>query len=763
MRRADRQWGGFLNGAVPDPVPRPLESGPRRHAVLEVGSRPVAWRAWAAGRGAAAVLVLAALLSAGCSVAPVATTQAEVAQRVAQDRAGMFVGQEPVGGPMTYSEVAARALKYNLDVRLKAMEGALSIGQLDVAGWDMFPRVLANAGYVSRAPEDGSRTKTIETGFESLFHQTSSERTRSIANAEFSWNVLDFGVSYYRARQLADQVLIADERKRKVVQNIVADARNAYWRALGAQRLSGRIDALLQRSQESLDRARSVERQGLMSKPLVLAYQRALLDTILLLQYRRQELELSKQELAALMNLPPGTAFTLADVPMGPLPAVPVDLGRLEEAALARRPELREEDYRARITASEVRRAIVSALPGLSLDLSGRYDSNRFLLDNTWVDGGLRLSANLFKLASIPSITRANAAQQQVDETRRMAQAMAVMTQVRVASLRFGLSSAEYGQVTQSAGVDERILSYARSAFSARVEGELEVIRNEARALLSEYQRHIAYANAQAAWGRIYNSLGYDVETPAPQASVADVAAAIDRSLAQWQAAVFVPDPPRAQGQPATGESAPTSAQAARPAAAPDHAVGPAAAPDQAVRPVALPVEAARPATSPARPAPVPDAPGSAPQASVQPPSAPASASVPLSVAVAVVVDHAEPDTRAAIAQALRVALERNGLTALEVPAGGRVGAQAMRLQVLPSVAVSDTGGRRGTIVFRVLLADGRSGGTVRFDAPMTGPADGRAFARLAAAAVDASSVTLREWVDEHRASVPRLAAAARD
>ena len=321
MRRADRQWGGFLNGAVPDPVPRPLESGPRRHAVLEVGSRPVAWRAWAAGRGAAAVLVLAALLSAGCSVAPVATTQAEVAQRVAQDRAGMFVGQEPVGGPMTYSEVAARALKYNLDVRLKAMEGALSIGQLDVAGWDMFPRVLANAGYVSRAPEDGSRTKTIETGFESLFHQTSSERTRSIANAEFSWNVLDFGVSYYRARQLADQVLIADERKRKVVQNIVADARNAYWRALGAQRLSGRIDALLQRSQESLDRARSVERQGLMSKPLVLAYQRALLDTILLLQYRRQELELSKQELAALMNLPPGTAFTLADVPIRFAPA----------------------------------------------------------------------------------------------------------------------------------------------------------------------------------------------------------------------------------------------------------------------------------------------------------------------------------------------------------------------------------------------------------------------------------------------------------
>jgi outer membrane protein TolC len=494
-----------------------------------------------------ALVLLAAIVLAGCAITPTPATDAEVAKRVTEDRAKMFVDQEPVGGPLTYSEVAARALKYNLDFRLKAMEGALSQGLLDVARWDMFPRVLLNAGYVTRSPADGSRTRTIETGFESLFHQTSTERNRSIASAEFSWNILDFGVSYYRARQQADQVLIAEERKRKVVQNILVDTRNAYWRALGAQRLSGRIDALLERSQKALERARQIEQQGLMPQPQVLAYQRALLDSIVLLQYRRQELELSKQELTALMNLPPGTAFTLVDASMTPLPAAPGNVAQLEEIALSRRPELREEDYRSRITANDVRRAIVSALPGLGVDLSGRYDSNRFLLDNTWVDGGLRLSMNLFKLASIPTLMQANEAQKQVDEARRMAQAMAIMTQVRVASLRFGLSVAEYQQVAQSASVDERILGYARSAASVRVEGELEVIRNEARALLSEYQRHIAYANAQAAWGRIYNSLGYDVEPPPLQASVAEVASAIDRSLAQWQQATFAPAPARSE------------------------------------------------------------------------------------------------------------------------------------------------------------------------------------------------------------------------
>jgi outer membrane protein TolC len=218
----------------------------------------------------------------------------------------MFAEQEAVSGPLGYADVAARALKYNLDYRLKAMEGVLSQGLLDVSRWDMFPRVLANAGYVTRSPVDASRTRQIETGVESPTHQTSSERNRAIASAELSWNLLDFGVSYYRAKQQADQVMIAEERKRKVVQNILADTRNAYWRALGAQRLSGRIDALLARSEAALERAREIEAKGLMPQPQVLAYQRALLDAIVLLQYRRQELELAKQELGALMNLAPG-------------------------------------------------------------------------------------------------------------------------------------------------------------------------------------------------------------------------------------------------------------------------------------------------------------------------------------------------------------------------------------------------------------------------------------------------------------------------
>jgi outer membrane protein len=50
--------------------------------------------------------------------------------------------------------------------------------------------------------------------------------------------VLDFGVSYYRAQQKADQILMAEERRRKVIQNVLQDVRNSLLAgALGAQRL----------------------------------------------------------------------------------------------------------------------------------------------------------------------------------------------------------------------------------------------------------------------------------------------------------------------------------------------------------------------------------------------------------------------------------------------------------------------------------------------------------------------------------------------
>jgi outer membrane protein TolC len=447
---------------------------------------------------------------AGCSVTPKTITADEVRERVKSDTARMYVDQAPIAAPITMEEAVARSLKYNLDYRLKRMESALAMGLTDYASYDMLPQMVASAGYTRRSNDSGGVSVGILDGELSDRPTTSDERTRSLRGIEFSWNVLDFGVSYYRARQQGDQFLIAEERRRKVVQNLLQDVRAAYWRALGAQRLSAQADDVLQRASLALNRSREAETQKIIPPGLALAYQRALLDATTLLNQRRQDLEFAKRELAALMNVPPGVDFKVAEANETALPAAPRDVAKLEEMSLLQRPELREEDFRKRITADEARKQILGMLPGITFNYGRRHDSNVYTYNNNWSEGGVSLAWNLMRLVALPALKDAQKYQEATDEARRMALSMAILTQTRVSAERYRMALEDFRLADQAAQVDTRLAAFTKASVSAKLESELEAIRTQARAVLGAYQRANAYANAHIAFGRLYNTLGFD-------------------------------------------------------------------------------------------------------------------------------------------------------------------------------------------------------------------------------------------------------------
>lgn len=457
------------------------------------------------------VSVLSVGLLSACSVAPVPLTEQQVRDRLYADQMKIYMEQEQIFKAISFEEALARALKYNLDYRLKQMESALSVGLSNLARYDMLPNLLLSAGYANRNNDSGGNSVDINTGAVSLSNSTSQERHRQLGSAEFSWNILDFGVSYFRAKQQSDQYLIAEERRRRVIQNILQDTRSAYWRAAGAQRLVRQAESLNERVQSALARSREAETQGLLPPKEALSYQRLLLDAVQLLNARRQELEFAKRELAALMNVTPGTDFTVQETEEPPLIPVPFNVAELEEIALTNRPELREEDLRVRITADEARRQLLTLLPGISLNVGDQYDSNKYLYNNNWVDSGLRVTFNLLKVLSLPAMNDVHQAQIRADEARRLALSMAILTQVRVSIERYRLAVSDLEIARESNVVDQRLAAYAQAALSTRADTELELIRAETRALNSEYQRYSAYAAAQSAFGRIYNSLGLDV------------------------------------------------------------------------------------------------------------------------------------------------------------------------------------------------------------------------------------------------------------
>ena len=453
-------------------------------------------------------LICLVLLSGCGSVKPEPLTQDEIAARVNNDRLNMYRDQQPLSGPLTLSDAMARALKYNLDYRLKLMETALSRGLLDVSRQDMLPKLMTDAGYRWRDNDSGGTSIGIEDRVVSLRPSTSEERDHYLADATLSWDVLDFGMSYYRAKQQADNVNIAEERRRKVLQNIVQEVRDAWWRALGAQRLLDEAQPLAENIQIALNKTREAERAGILPPVEGLEYQRALLDAVSLLNQKRQEMQMAKSELAALLNLPPNTDFKLQDVTNPALSQVPTQLDSLEQMALERRPELREEDYKTRIDVLETKRQIASLFPNLNLFGGISYDSNQYLYNSSWIQGGMGVSMNLFKLLGAPAINRTNDARLQTDEARRMALSMAILTQVRVSVERYKLAVYDLQIAQESARVDQRLASISRASASNSLSSELESLRTQARSVVSRFQEAASYAQAQSAYGRVLNSVG---------------------------------------------------------------------------------------------------------------------------------------------------------------------------------------------------------------------------------------------------------------
>ena len=521
------------------------------------------------GQGARQILAgcacaAVALLLAGCVVQPKPLTDAERRTQAETDLKAMFAGQEPLDHPLSLPEAYQRAVKYNLDRRVRLMEEAVAVDGLGVANMDMLPRLTADAGYLNRSNVLAQSSTSVLTGTQSLEPSTSTDLNRGITGLNVSWNILDFGVSYFAARQSADRVLIAAERRRKVAQNLMRDVRSAYWRAAAAQILSTQIDRSIRAAETALTTSRTVEGEALRSPVDALRFQRALLDLLRQLEEVRNRLMIAKTELAALINLPPGQDFTLDIPPDSELTYEPIGqpIGRMEQVALVRNPDLRELSYQTRISANEVHKSILRLLPGISFTYGPQYDTNSFLVNRSWAEGAARVSWNLISLLSGPRVIRQTEDAVKVVEAQRQAVAMAVLTKLHLAYQQYLDAGKEYARARALAQVDDRIYGQVSNRAAAEAQSELEPIVAGVAAVASSLRRYESYSSMQAALGRLYDTVGIDIE-PADLAKLDVVALArkTDAILASWE-----------RGETGGGPAAPAGEQPQNPSQSPDPA-----------------------------------------------------------------------------------------------------------------------------------------------------------------------------------------------
>jgi len=479
------------------------------------------------------------LLLGGCATARTnAVTPDEVARVSKAELAANAAAVPTIATPLTLDEAVARALKYNLEQRVDMAQQVLATKQFSVAQRALLPIIMAEAGYHWRDKDLTRRSLDSVTGGLSTGHPfISEERSHTTSDLGVTWNLLDFGVGYYNAKEAGNGIFIAQERRRKAVHTLMSDVQTAYWRAYAAQVLRGQIIETIKLAEGALADAKQAEAERLRSPLDSLRYERQILENLRTLEALDQELSTAKLDLARLINAPMSADFVLAP----PEASFADEIAQaspewLETLAIEGSADIREQQYNVRNAQIEARKTLVQMFPRLSFNYGYNYDTDKFLINNTWNEAGSQLAYSLLNIANLPLKRQLTKAGVKLADEKRVATLMSVIAQVHIARQQFMNARALYNRADQLADVEQRIMDQMNAREQAQVQSKLETVSSKTSLIISQLRRYQALAQVYAAQSQLQATMGNDPGLAnADSMSLPQLTTEVGHSFDQWR------------------------------------------------------------------------------------------------------------------------------------------------------------------------------------------------------------------------------------
>lgn len=430
--------------------------------------------------------------------------------QIAADRKARLVSadQAPLEGRLGLHEAMARAIKYNLDHQIEIANVSVQRATKSLTEMDMLPDLVASARTERRNNAPGGRSVNLTTGVQSVSAARSVNQDVVAGDLTLSWDILDFGLSYIRAKQAANDVLIAQEQRRAIVNRLMENTRTAYWRAVSYERLSGRISQVINQAERALSQSKALGAEGFSDQTTALIYQRDMLRVIGEMRALQRDLSTAKPQLAALINLQPGARFHVRVPPRSTMPQVRSSTADLVDSALVNRPELREITYEGRNIALENESAALSLLPSLSPFVSTNLDNNSLLANGDWAVLGTRMSWDLIGLFKYPNRKAAIFNRQALNDARALALTHTVATQVQVARTRYDLLRSETRIAARYADASQKVAKAIKAKRVSGLIGDQEEIFEEVGAILADLRFDVRYAELQSAYAAVFAAIG---------------------------------------------------------------------------------------------------------------------------------------------------------------------------------------------------------------------------------------------------------------
>ncbi len=455
-----------------------------------------------------------ALLLSACQLAPKPFCPSELYQRAQNEICQVFAEQAPLCEEIDFNHAMARGLRYNLDNRVKQTNTAIKLGQMQLAEFEMLPVAGLSGSSYSRNNDDATFSSNPDGTPNRNQIAFGADRKIRSWRAALKWNLIDLGMGYIKTKEAGERVLIAEEEARKDLQKLVQDIRVAYWTAYAAQELKEELQCFHVTLEQFKDMLNKALTDKTIPKEDLLNYQMTLLEENRKLVQLEDRLRKAEFIFKYLINIPACQPIRLKKPPTC-LTKIQnlrdLNFEKLDAITLVNRPELRGQGYQQRIAELGTKKAILQALPVVTLNIGRNYNSNSFLVNNFWNDQSIEFSWNIFNLAALPVSLRDAKTQIKFENLKLMALTLGALNETRIAFAHYQNIANEYRVANSQTMSADNLYHHIEHKFSANIASKQQLIYAQIRYIYAKVDELLLVSDVALALGQLYIASGYDV------------------------------------------------------------------------------------------------------------------------------------------------------------------------------------------------------------------------------------------------------------
>ena len=420
---------------------------------------------------------------------------------------------------LTVQDCIRLAMEHNLDIKVQNIEKDAANSMLWAEILGMLPDLSLTDRFTARNNQPGSRSLAVDSDGDTYDYSTSQDKAINNLSVDLAFSLLDFGLAFFNSQQSHDRLLMKERQIERLRQNLKLDVVRTYFKVAAAQRAIDITQNLLTQCKKRSEVIARLQKNKRITPFRAFEEMNRLLTMEKRLTNYTRVYENACVELRALIGVYPSVNVIVDDTILDRDPTMELpDIELLEQMAVLKRPELYEIDIQRHINILECRKTILMMMPNVQLYMDLVNNTNSFLYYQTWWELAIRAAYNALKTPQYLARYMAYSDQADVEKMRAFAQAITVMSQVRIAKAdivssrqKYEINRREFRNYSEHLKKEE-----ARKGVRGTV-SELELDHLRMTVAETEIERLLALGACHISYYRLLNSIGIENLDPATQ------------------------------------------------------------------------------------------------------------------------------------------------------------------------------------------------------------------------------------------------------